>query len=261
MGFFNIDEYEPVAERLDRFWKQHSEDGKIETELVSHNDGHYIVRAKVFVGDRQVATGLADERVEQKGVNARNALENAESSAIGRALANFNFQPKRNGSNVAQLRPSREEMIKAQVEEALGATVIEEKTNVTPLKFRTTESVMNDAYNFRADEKPATKKQIAYLLNILDTWIGVEKRTDDKKGHNAFVRFALKDENKRIVPNSNLTFADVRPLFDDHKAGVLGDNVYAWSSASGLPQAHEQSEQQAALGDDEKDDPWTSPTF
>ncbi len=66
MGFFNIDEYEPVAERLDRFWKTHSEDGRIETELISHQDGHYIVRAKAFVGDRQVATGLADERTEQR---------------------------------------------------------------------------------------------------------------------------------------------------------------------------------------------------
>jgi len=254
MAFFNLEDYETVETRLARYWEQHSEDGKIETELVSHNNGHYIVRAKVFVGDRQVSTGLADEQTTDKGVNARNALENAETSAIGRALANFNFAPKGK-------RPSREEMIKAQVEDALGATVIEEKTNVTPLKFRTTETVMNNAYNFRADEKPATKKQIAYLLNILDTWIGVEKRTNDKTGHNAFVRFALKDENKRIVPNSNLTFADVRPLFDDHKAGVLGDNIYAWSSASGLPPAHEQSEHQAAIGDSEKDDPWTSPTF
>ncbi len=38
----------------------------------------------MFVGDRQVATGLADEHTEQKGVNARNALENAETSALTR---------------------------------------------------------------------------------------------------------------------------------------------------------------------------------
>lgn len=252
MAFFNLEDYETVETRLNRFWESHSEDGKVETELVSHNNGHYIVKAKIFVGDRQVATGLADEHTSDKGVNARNALENAETSAIGRALANFNFAPKGK-------RPSREEMIKAQVEEALGGTIIEEKSNVTPLKVRTTESVMNTAYDFQGS-KQATKKQIAYLLNILDTWLGVEKRLDDKKGHNAFVRFALKDENKRIVPDSNLTFADVRPLFDDHKAGQLGDNIYAWQSNSGLTWADEQAEHKAA-GADEKDDPWTSPTF
>jgi len=109
MGFFNIEDYEPVEARLSRFWEQHQEDGRIETELVSHNAGHYIVKAIIWVGDRQVATGLADEHTEQKGVNARNALENAETSAIGRALANFNFAPKGK-------RPSREEMVKANVE-------------------------------------------------------------------------------------------------------------------------------------------------
>lgn len=252
MAFFNLEDYETVETRLARFWDQHSENGRIETELISHENGHYIVRAKAFVGDRQVATGLADEHTTDKGVNARNALENAETSAIGRALANYNFAPKGK-------RPSREEMIKAQVEDALGGTVIEEKSNVTPLKIRTTESVMNTAYEFKND-KQATPKQISYLLNILDTWLGVENRTNDKKGHNAFVRFALNNPDKRIVPNSNLTFADVRPLFDDHKAGQLGDNVYAWLSASGLTKADEVAEHQAA-GADDKDDPWTSPTF
>lgn len=252
MGFFNLEDYETVETRLNRFWESHSEDGKVETELVRYDNGHYIVKAKIFVGDRQVATGLADEHTTDKGVNARNALENAETSAIGRALANYNFAPKGK-------RPSREEMIKAQVEDALGGTVVEEKTNVTPLKFRSTESVMNTAYDFKGD-KQATPKQISYLLNILDTWLGVENRTNDKKGHNAFVRFALNNQDKRIVPNSNLTFADVRPLFDDHKAGHLGDNVYAWLSASGLTQADEVAEHKAA-GADEKDDPWTSPGF
>lgn len=252
MGFFNLEDYETVETRLNRFWESHSDDGKVETELVRYENGHYIVKAKIFVGDRQVATGLADEQTTDKGVNARNALENAETSAIGRALANYNFAPKGK-------RPSREEMIKAQVEDALGGTVVEEKTNVTPLKFRTTESVMNTAYDFKGD-KQATPKQISYLLNILDTWLGVENRTNDKKGHNAFVRFALNNQDKRIVPNSNLTFADVRPLFDDHKAGQLGDNVYAWLSASGLTQADEIAEHKAA-GADDKDDPWTSPTF
>jgi hypothetical protein len=51
--------------------------------LISHvNAGHYIVKAIIWVGDRQVATGLADEHTEAKGVNARNALENAESSQL-----------------------------------------------------------------------------------------------------------------------------------------------------------------------------------
>ena len=106
MAFFNLEDYETVETRLNRFWEAHNEDGKVETELVRYDNGHYIVKAKIFVGERQVATGLADEHTTDKGVNARNALENAETSAIGRALANYNFAPKGK-------RPSREEMMDA----------------------------------------------------------------------------------------------------------------------------------------------------
>jgi hypothetical protein len=86
MGYFNIEDYEPVASRLDRFWKDHDEDGRIETELDFTVNGHYIVKAIIWVGDRQVATGLADEHTEAKGVNARNALENAESISYRQSI-------------------------------------------------------------------------------------------------------------------------------------------------------------------------------
>jgi len=235
MGFFNIDEYEPVAERLDRFWKTHSEDGRIETELISHQDGHYIVRAKAFVGDRQVATGLADERTEQKGVNARNALENAESSAIGRCLANFNFQPKRNGNNVAQLRPSREEMVKANVEQSLGASEVPfvEKP-ITYLKPR----------------RIATPKMSGWLQREL------AKHLKDTNDQNAFVQFASRRKDAQIVPESNMTFEEVKPLLDDIQSGHLLDNITAWKQ--GIPKSHETAEMLVAGAED---DPWTSPEF
>jgi len=235
MGFFNIDEYEPVAERLDRFWKTHSEDGRIETELISHQDGHYIVRAKAFVGDRQVATGLADERTEQKGVNARNALENAESSAIGRCLANFNFQPKRNGNNVAQLRPSREEMVKTNVSESLGASEVPyiEKP-ITYLKPR----------------RVATPKMSGWLQREL------AKHLKDTNQQNAFVQFASRRKDAQIVPESNMTFEEVKPLLDDIQSGHLLDNITAWKQ--GIPKSHETAEMLVAGAED---DPWTSPEF
>jgi hypothetical protein len=44
--------------------------------------------------------------VTERGVNATSALENCETSAIGRALANLGYAPKGK-------RPSREEMLKA----------------------------------------------------------------------------------------------------------------------------------------------------
>jgi hypothetical protein len=236
MGFFNIEDYEPVAERLDRFWKTHDQDGRVETELISHNNGHYIVKAIIWVGDRQVATGLADEHTEAKGVNARNALENAESSALGRALANFNFQPKRNGQNVANLRPSREEMVKANVTQSLGASEVPyvEKP-ITYLKPR----------------RVATPKMSGWLQREL------AKILKDTNQQNAFVQFASRRKDAQIVPEPNMTFEEVKPLLDDIQSGHLGDNISAW--LQGIPTSHETAEIIAAGG--LEDDPWTSPEF
>lgn len=228
MGFFNIEDYEPVEARLSRFWLQHDQDGRIETELVSHVNGHYIVKAIIWVGDRQVATGLADEHIEQKGVNARNALENAETSAIGRALANFNFAPKGK-------RPSREEMVKANVEQSLGATQVPyvEKP-VTYLKPR----------------RIATPKMSDWLKREL------AKHLKDTNQQNAFVQFASRRKDAQIVPESNLTFEEVKPLLDDIQSGHFVDNITAWQQ--GIPKSHETAEM---LASGAEDDPWTSPAF
>lgn len=107
MGF-NLADYEPVADRLERFWADHA-DGRIVTELVSRSESEVLVKAEVWIGERLVATGHAHELVTQRGVNSTSAVENCETSAVGRALANANYAPKG-----AQARPSREEMAKVQ---------------------------------------------------------------------------------------------------------------------------------------------------
>jgi hypothetical protein len=229
MGFFNIEDYEPVEARLNRFWELHKDDGRVETELVSHNNGHYIVKAIIWVGERQVASGLADEHTEAKGVNSRNALENAETSAIGRALANFNFAPKGK-------RPSREEMVKANVTQSLGGSEVPyvEKP-ITYLKPR----------------RVATPKMSGWLQREL------AKILKDTNQQNAFVQFASRRKDAQIVPEPNMTFEEVKPLLDDIQAGHLGDNISAW--LQGIPTSHETAEIIAAGG--LEDDPWTSPGF
>lgn len=109
---FNLDNYEPVEVRLAKFWDDHKDDGRILTELVEiarNPEGRplqYIVKAEVWIGDRLVATDFAEEIVGSSPVNKTSALENASTSAIGRALANANYAKK-------GARPSREEMDKA----------------------------------------------------------------------------------------------------------------------------------------------------
>ena len=102
---FNLEDYETVEERLIKFWKEHP-DGRIATKLLDFSSGRYIVQAFIYrteVDQHAWATGLAEETISGRGVNATSALENCETSAIGRALASAGYATKGK-------RPSREEM-------------------------------------------------------------------------------------------------------------------------------------------------------
>ncbi len=113
---FNPDEYTTVAERIALFHQAYP-NGQIHTRLVSYQEGRVIVEASVFrcaADARPATTGLASEHEKDGEINAVACLENTETSAIGRALANLGFT----GS---LRRPSREEMEKAhRAREALG---------------------------------------------------------------------------------------------------------------------------------------------
>lgn len=104
---FNLEDYETVEERLIKFWKDHP-DGRIETELLEATPSRFIVAARLYrteVDTRFWTSGLAFEHISDRGVNSTSALENCETSAIGRALANAGYATKGK-------RASREEMSK-----------------------------------------------------------------------------------------------------------------------------------------------------
>ena len=106
-SMFNLADYEPVEVRLEKFIKDYP-DFRISTELEVVEASRYIVKAYLFkTGQDSIAwaTGYAEETVSTRGVNQTSALENCETSAIGRALANAGYAPKGK-------RPSREEMSK-----------------------------------------------------------------------------------------------------------------------------------------------------
>ena len=121
---FNLEDYETVEERLVKYWKDHP-DGQIHTEIIECSSSRFIVKASIYrteADPRPWTTGLAEETVQGRGVNATSALENCETSAIGRCLANAGYATKGK-------RASREEMSKV-------ATASKVKANIDEVKAK-----------------------------------------------------------------------------------------------------------------------------
>ena len=88
-GVVNIrgKEYQTVALRVQKFREAHPE-WELSTEIIEANEKFVIMQARIYNTDGKcIATGHAEEFRAASQINSTSALENAETSAIGRALA------------------------------------------------------------------------------------------------------------------------------------------------------------------------------
>ena len=165
---FNLADYETVEERLVKFWKENP-DGRIDTELIEATPTRFIVRATIYRTEadaRHWTSGLAFEHISDRGVNSTSALENCETSAIGRALANAGYATKGK-------RASREEMSKVQnkwekkvadfipVEKPNDPWTIEQKEMPLPVSEAVT--ALNDG--IKPEEIPSCKHGTMKTMN------------------------------------------------------------------------------------------------
>lgn len=128
MAHFDLSQYQTVAERLELFWKDHP-NGRIFTKCLEMSPSRFIVYSEVYfdmADEHPKATGLAEETVQGRGVNMTSALENCESSSIGRSLANCGYSPKGDAAK----RPSREEMSKVAAKTSAQAAIDEAKAKM-----------------------------------------------------------------------------------------------------------------------------------
>lgn len=124
-GAYDPTQYETVAERLQRAHADHA-DLRIVTrilEIVRDEDKRplqYIVEASVYYGEILKAVDVAEEIVGNGFINKSNALENASTSAAGRALSLAGYMGV-DPNTKKPVRPTQQDMEKAQRVEARTA--------------------------------------------------------------------------------------------------------------------------------------------
>lgn len=144
MGAFNPQEYDTVATRITRFYNDNP-NARIITKIVSNDGTTVVVKALLFRDESDVvwATGYAEEVRGEGFVNKTSPLENCETSAIGRALANANYSGDK--------RASREEMEKVERMQAVPPKV--ESTKVTPEDIKNCASLIKDKLGDISEEE------------------------------------------------------------------------------------------------------------
>lgn len=82
--------YTQVVHRMEAFRREHGTDFGLNTELVVNDGKRVVIKATITDKDnRIIGSGYAEEIRGQGMVNTTSALENAETSAVGRALASL----------------------------------------------------------------------------------------------------------------------------------------------------------------------------
>lgn len=160
MAKFNLDDYETVETRLEKFWEKYPTGRTNTYKVIDPNlpPDEVVFCAELYT-DRTdefpFATGHAHEKKDNGPVNKTSFVENCETSALGRALANGNFASRGK-------RPSREEMEKVVRAEQSKVVPTQDQIDLVISALEQVEDI-NDMDELKNFYQGATEAGIAYI--------------------------------------------------------------------------------------------------
>ena len=150
---FKGKEYVTVAERV-RYFNEEYKKGSIRTELVSPVDAdRVIIKATVWPGDSdRYFTGYSQAKWSdtQSFVNKMSALENAETSAVGRALALMGIGLTDSIASIDEINKANQTIKKIESGEKFTADEYEQAVQVdAPMAFSASKEASHKARDAR----------------------------------------------------------------------------------------------------------------
>jgi len=270
-------QYKTVAERVNEIHKEHSGEISITTEIINSDwldAGVVVMQANVFIHtngngkEPAVFTGHAYEQLDSTMINKTSALENCETSAIGRALASAGYgggefaSADEVANAVAQQSTptsQRDEKVDAPKPEKPKATVLwSESARERKIAFgkhkgtkwsklpsdyiswmAKTSKLGTELKEFAGEElayrdEPSEKVEDKEEVNPRDMVLGALLKTSESMGEDAFVHFCRERVGERSL--DELNNKELTKLLDDVESSLSGteSTSYALEKMEGL---------------------------
>lgn len=167
-------EYAEVNQRVKAFRMVYPE-GTIRTEMLSNENGVCVFRAEVYDGGHLLATGHAYEKEGSSFINKTSHLENAETSAIGRAVGLAGFGIDTSICSAEELKNAKLNQSKEEVEKLMidAETTAISKAHVKLLREKATKLGVDVAEKYgRSCIEEMTEAEYGRAMNALATMKG-----------------------------------------------------------------------------------------
>jgi len=173
-----LKDYVEVNVRVEKFWEKYP-DGRIETEIISWENGVIVMKASIYknlTDNIPSANGFAYEKEGSTFINKTSALENCETSAVGRALALMGFEIKKSIASKEEVENAKLQQNEMVTPEQIGeiktkALEFAQARNQPPEK-------VYEALKITSFEE-LTGRQAMAAIKKLDKWI---KAASEKQG-------------------------------------------------------------------------------